>query len=54
MIVLRAADPAELALLEHAQQLGLEVERQLAELVEEHGAAVGQLERALAGRRPRR
>ncbi len=33
-----AADAAELALLEHAQELGLEIERQLAELVEEHGA----------------
>ena len=32
--------------LERAQQLGLELERQLADLVEEQGAAVGLLERA--------
>ena len=44
-----AADPAELALLEDPQELGLEIERQLAQLVEEHGAAVGQLEGALSG-----
>jgi hypothetical protein len=38
------------SLLEHAQQLGLQIERQLAELVEEHGAAARELERALARR----
>jgi hypothetical protein len=42
----RAADALELALLQHAQQLGLQVERHLADLVEEQRAAVGELERA--------
>jgi hypothetical protein len=42
-------DPPDLALLEGAQQLGLEIERQLAELVEEQGPAVSQLEQALPG-----
>ena len=46
---LGAADPLELALLQHAQQLGLERRRDLADLVEEQRAAVGQLEAALAG-----
>ena len=36
--------------LEHAQELGLQVERQLADLVEEQRAAVGLLERAGAPR----
>ena len=49
-----AADAPDLALLEHAQELGLQVERQLAELVEEDGAAVRQLERALPRRGRRR
>src|SRR5690606_15857444 len=40
------ADADDLALLEHPQQLGLEVERQLADLVEEDRAAVGLLEAA--------
>src|SRR5690606_27158759 len=40
------AEPAHLAALEDAEQLGLEVLRQLAELVEEDGAAVGLLEDA--------
>src|SRR5262245_24119629 len=31
----------DLTLLQHAQQLGLERQRQLADLVEEHGAALG-------------
>ena len=44
---LRAADALELALLQHAQQLRLQLERQLADLVEEQRAAVGQLELAL-------
>ena len=50
----RAADPLELAGLEHAQDLGLDRRRQLADLVEEQRAAVGQLEaaRACAGPRP--
>ena len=54
---LGAADAHELALLEHAQQLDLHLERQLADLVEEQRAAVGQLEladlaRVRAGERP--
>src|SRR5205814_5404514 len=39
-----AADARELALLEHAQHLGLEYERELADLVDEEGSAVGSLE----------
>ena len=42
-----AADALELALLQHAQQLDLGLERQLADLVEEQRAAVRQLEAAL-------
>ena len=38
------ADALDLAFLEDAQQLRLQVERQLADLVQEEGAAVGQLE----------
>ena len=45
---LRAADPLEPALLEHAQQLGLHGQGDLADLVEEDRAAVGHLEAALA------
>ena len=41
-----APDALHLAGFEHAQQLGLHRERQLADLVEEDGAAVGQLEEA--------
>ena len=44
---LDAAEPHELALLNHAQQLGLRVERDVADLVEEDRALVGQLEEAL-------
>ena len=44
---LRAADALELLLLQHAQQLHLRLERQVADLVEEDGAVVGQLEAAL-------
>ena len=40
------ADPLELALLQHPEQLDLEIERQIADLVEEDGPAVGQLEPA--------
>ena len=54
LLRLRAADAADLALLERAQQLRLEIERQLAELVEEQRAAVGLLEQALAASSPRR
>ncbi|OKO20268.1 hypothetical protein AM484_002319 [Pseudomonas aeruginosa] len=39
-----AADPFEGALLQHAQQLDLHRQRHVADLVEEQGAAVGQLE----------
>ena len=42
----RAAEPLDLAVLQHAQQLRLQLERQLADLVEEDRAAVGQLEAA--------
>ena len=47
---LGAADAPELAGLEHAQELGLEVERELSDFVEEDGAAG----RALEGARARR
>src|SRR6185312_3729499 len=39
-----AADATDLALLEHAQELGLQIERELAELVEEDGAPVRRFE----------
>ena len=48
-----AADALELAVLEHAQQLGLQVQRQLADFVEEERGAVGDLEPTLAASRPR-
>jgi hypothetical protein len=41
-------DPGDLAFLHHAQELDLGVERQLAQLVEEDGAALGGLEDAAA------
>src|SRR5690606_29100975 len=40
------ADSLVLAFLQHAQQLALQVERDLADLVQEDGAAVGELEAA--------
>src|SRR5437667_4713324 len=43
-----AADALDLAVLEHAEQLHLDAERQLADLVEEAGAAVRRLEQPLA------
>ena len=43
-----AAEPLELALLQHAQQLDLRGQVDVADLVEEQRAAVGQLEAALA------
>ena len=43
---LDAADALDLALLDRAQQLGLQVEAQVADLVEEQRAAGGQLELA--------
>ena len=48
-IGLVAADALDLALLEDAEQLGLHRRRQLADLVEEERAAVGQLEAARCG-----
>ena len=48
------ADAADLARLERAQELRLQLERQLADLVEEHRAAVGGLEGADARRDRRR
>ncbi len=41
-----AADALDLALLEDAEELGLGLQGQLADLVQEEGAAVGQLEAA--------
>ena len=49
-----AADALDLALLEHAQQLGLQRDVELADLVEEDGAAVGLLEAAACWRDARR
>ena len=46
------AEPPNLALLQHAQQLGLRPRRELADLVEEQGAAVRLLEQP--GTRPNR
>ena len=43
-----AADALEGLLLDHAQQLALQVQRQFADLVEEQGAAVGLGEGAIA------
>ena len=48
------ADALELALLQHAQKLALELERDFADLVEEQRAAVGEFEAADAGRAARR
>ena len=47
------ADALELAFLQDAQQLGLQLGRELADLVEKNRAAVGQLEPPLP-HRPRR
>src|SRR5262245_12189734 len=41
---LRAAEALDLTLLEHAQQLDLDVGRQIADFVEEDRGAIGQLE----------
>ena len=46
-----AADALELALLQHAQDLGLRLEAHVADLVEQEGPAVGDLELAFARRR---
>ena len=42
------ADRDHLALLQHAQELGLEVERHFRDLVEQQSAAVGRAEEAVA------
>ena len=42
------ADRKDLALLQRAQQLGLEGERHFGDLVEQQGAAIGRAEQALA------
>ena len=44
---LHAAEAHELALLHHAQQLGLRLDRDVADLVEEDAALVGEIEHAL-------
>ena len=49
-----AAELVHLALLDGAQQLGLEARVHLAHLVQQQGAAIGLLELALAARRSRR
>ena len=47
---MRRADALELPFLQHAQELGLHVGREVADLVEKERAAVGQLEAPLAHR----
>ena len=49
-----AAEPHELAFLDDAQQLGLGLERNVADLVEENRPLVGELEEALSSDRSRR
>ena len=39
-----SAEPRELAVLQHLQQLGLQRSAHLADLVEEHRAVIGELE----------
>jgi len=43
-----AADTLDHVFLQHAQQLDLQIERQVADLVEKQGAAIGLLEAPLA------
>ena len=50
----RRPDPLELAFLQDAQELDLDIRRQVADFVEEDGAAVGQLEASLPQARRRR
>ena len=52
--LLEAADAPEPALLQHPQQLDLHHRAHLADLVEEHRAALGDLEQALLVRCRRR
>ena len=40
----RTAQPLEFPLLQDAQQLGLQLQRDLADLIQKHRAAIGQLE----------
>jgi hypothetical protein len=47
LAVAHLAEPAEAFLLEHLQQLGLHLRVEVADLVEEHDAAVGDLEQPL-------
>ena len=47
LAVAHVAQAAEALLLEHLQQLGLDLRVEVADLVEEHDAAVGHLEQAL-------
>ena len=47
----RAAQPLEFPLLEHAQQLGLHLQRDVAHLVEKQRTAVGELETSSLGSR---
>ena len=51
---LRRSQPLELPLLEHAQQLGLQLQWQIADFVEEERALVGDLEASVAGIHARR
>ena len=44
---MQSADGAELAFLDEAEQLDLHFEREIADFVEEGGAAVGQLDQSL-------
>ena len=46
---LAAADAPKLALFDYAQQLGLQIEAEFTEFVEEHRAAAGQVKGPLAG-----
>ena len=48
MARLAVADAVDDAFLQHAEEIGLEVERQLADLVQAQGTAVGQFEAAEA------
>jgi len=47
LLSLRGSEALEGAFLEHAQQLGLQVEREVADLVEEERAPMRQLESSL-------
>ena len=51
---LTAADPHDLALLQEAQQMALQIHRHVADLVQEQRAAVGVFDLALGARDARR